>query len=72
MSLSLTTLKIWSFLTSSRRDLTECSWCAEEDGKSLPFTRDMNHLRKKTEEIGLITRPVAFLENGSSRTFLAD
>ena len=45
--MSLTTLKIWSFLTSSRRDLTECSWCAEEDGKSLPFTHDMNHLEKK-------------------------
>lgn len=38
--MSLTMSQIWSFSTSSQRDWTECSWCAEEDEKSLPFTRD--------------------------------
>ena len=28
---------------SSRKDWTECLWCAEEDGKSLPYIRDVIH-----------------------------
>lgn len=28
---------------NSQKDWTEYSWFAEEDGKSLPFTRDVNH-----------------------------
>lgn len=65
--MSLTTLKIWSSLTSSRRDLTECSWCAEEDGKSLPFTPDMNHLEKNKKSVLFLrfsekTEEISFIE----------
>jgi len=38
-------------LTSSQRDWTECLWCAEEDGKSLPFTRELNELEKHPKKI---------------------